>query len=160
MHVCISCLYAFLLALVVVYILTLLLPYVILLILLYTYTPLPLPLPLPLSLLSAAFYRCSLLKEVTFEISSALTAVGVLAFVAPGLSRVAFVPPGENGGSVTIDEGKASLLRVAGTMMYSAKVNGVAFAPYGPLNVLSAGVGNVVISNTVTDIASSKLVEV
>ena len=60
---------------------------------------------------------------------------------------------GLSGGSVSIDENKAVLLRVAGTMMYNASVNGVAFAPYGPMD----SSGNVVISNTITTIGGCKL---
>ena len=48
------------------------------------------------------------------------------------------------------------MLRVVGKMMYNTSVNGVAFAPYGPMD----GSGNVVIPDTVTDIADCKLVEV
>ena len=61
---------------------------------------------------------------------------------------------GLSGGSVTIDDNKAYLLRVAGKMMYNASVNGVAFAPYGPID----SSGNVVISNTITTIQTCKLV--
>jgi hypothetical protein len=64
--------------------------------------------------------------------------------------------PGLSGGSVTIYEEKAYLLRVVGKMMYNTSVNGVAFAPYGPMD----GSGSVVIPNTVTAIADCKLVPV
>ena len=101
---------------------------------------------IPLPLLSVAFRDCSSLTSVTFQSSSALTTVGTNAFMAPGLS----------GGSVSIDEDKASLLKVVGKMMYNTSVNGVAFAPYGPMD----GSGNVVINNSVTAIADCKLVVV
>ena len=64
--------------------------------------------------------------------------------------------PGLFGGSVSIDEDKAYLLRVAGKVVYNTSVNGVAFAPYGPID----GSGNVVIPNTVTTIDDCKLVVV
>jgi hypothetical protein len=91
---------------------------------------------------SSAFDGCSSLTNVTFQSPSALTTVGARAFLAPGLS---------SGGSVAIDESKASLLRVLGTMMYNASVNGVVFAPYGPMD----GSGNVVVSNNVTSFGAS-----
>ena len=92
-----------------------------------------------------AFRGCPSLTNVTFGSPSALTTVGVGAFVAKGLL---------SGGSVAIDENKASLLRVAGTMMYNVSVNGVAFAPYGPMD----GDGNVMILNTVASIRNQAFI--
>ena len=96
------------------------------------------------SVSDSVFLGCSSLTSVIFQSPSALTTVGVRAFLAPGLS---------SGGSVAIDESKASLLRVVGTMMYNASVNGVVFAPYGPMD----GTGHLTISNTTTSIANGKL---
>jgi hypothetical protein len=94
----------------------------------------------------SAFADCYFLTNVTFQSSSNLTTIGSQAFLAPGLS----------GGSVSIDEDKAYLLRMVGKMMYNTSVNGVAFAPYGPMN----GSGNVEVPNNVTSIADCKLVVV